>query len=42
MKDELWTLFCDTGDAMGYLLYKAAGSDNNTEKSAAKEEAASV
>ena len=42
MKDELWTLFCDTGDAMGYLLYKAAGTGENAEKPATKEEAASV
>ena len=25
MEDQLWSLFRETGDPMGYLLYKAEG-----------------
>ena len=35
MEDQLWNVFCETGDPMGYLLYRA----KKKEKSAGAEQA---
>ena len=29
MEDQLWNLFLETGDPMGYLLYKAGEKSGN-------------
>ena len=32
MEDQLWNLFCETGDPMGYLLYAAEKRKKDTER----------
>ncbi len=39
MEDQLWALFRETGDPMGYLLYRAE-KKNQTEDKAKAEQAA--
>ena len=42
MEDQLWALFRETGDPMGYLLYRAEKAKKTKDKAKSKAEQASA